>query len=142
MDEVLLKISIPGSIAFGNWSLPDLIDSIIVSKREADIIKYFYKKYPKIKSSFYYGYDFSCLLKDYKIEYVYNLECVTGFKQIYANRYCSAFLFDHIQHCIIEYFRVHIEKSINKNDYYDPEEDDISIKDLKIIDNKIIIDKK
>lgn len=137
MTKVLLKIKVCGSVADGNWNYPDLIQSIIISENESKILTYFCDKFPNANAAFWNGYDFDCVLSDYDIEYIYDEKYINAFEKIYGNEYGSTNLYDHMVNAIKKYYRLYLEKSINEDEDYDPDEDDLEIENLKIVEGKI-----
>lgn len=139
--SVLLILSVNGRFASKNWNWPQPIQSIIVDKREADVIQWMHKNYSNERVWFWIGSDFSCKLGDYKIKCVVEPELIDSFKKIYDDdNESSADLYSILKGQVKQLYREKIEKCITSDTEYDPEEDTLDLSKLLIKDDQLLVD--
>jgi hypothetical protein len=152
-DKVLLIIQVNADIADGNWNYPHLIDNQIITKKEADIIKFICERYPNHETSFWTGKIFEVKLSDFEVRYIYDQTAIAVIEKIYGERYGSDFLYDYLVDGVSSCYRHLIECSVKDgmmledlvdshdtyNTYFD-KEDCLDLSKLVIVDNQIMVD--
>jgi hypothetical protein len=123
-------------IIFADSKNPPLTQSIVISKKKADIIKFIGNIYHKSPDGYInkYYWEQTCVLSDLTFRCVSDENLVNAFKKIYGCDYGYDYLYKDLLDGLHLYFRKNIDRLIASNDHYDSTDDEMKLLELSMVD--------